>query len=248
LTRLEVSTTDAAWQAAATAAINEGQRLYSLLTLSQETTREFVLTPGVKFYRMLTEGWTHWLVPLRVRLSNDTATGNTNEFDTQDNDAAMFNEQAYSGLTSTTAPKLKPATAYQMAALSNTWISDTGTPSRYGCLGWDLLFLDRSPTQEGQKLLITYARSTVTLVLDADVPEIPEADHSALISYATFRLRCNEGGQELQAAMPMLTNFTDLCKMRADEVRARSKACGYDRLPPELTMPDVSRTPWISRR
>src|SRR5512139_3322021 len=99
LTRLEVSPTDAAWKSAATSAINEGQRLFAFLTLSLEAQRPLVLTPGTKFYRMLAEGWTDWLVPLRVRLSNDATAGVTARFDGVQGDEGMFNEQAYSGLT-----------------------------------------------------------------------------------------------------------------------------------------------------
>lgn len=241
LTRLQVSTTDPAWTVPATSAINEGLRLFAFLTLCLENTREFVLTPGVKFYRMLAEGWTDWLVPLRVRLSNDTAGGVTSEFDNVEGDQGMFNEQGSSGLTRTSAPKLKPATMYQMAALNSSWITAEGTPGGYGCLGWDLLFLDRSPTQEGQQLLITYARSSIDLVADGDVPEIPDADHEALILYGTARMRANEGGQELQAANALLKGYLDAAAQRAAQVRARSLAQRYDRQPFELEDWDYSK-------
>jgi hypothetical protein len=234
LTRLEADPTDLLWQAAATAAINEGQRLMAFLALPLEATREFVLTPGVSTYRMLAEGWSDWLVPLRVRVSNDTATGATAEFDAQEPGAAMFNEQAYTGLTVTAAPKLRPATIYQLTALDPAWLNATGAPTRYGVIGADLLFLDKSPVQEGTKLLITYARSPVPLVADGDVPEIPDADHQALIQYGEFRLRANEGGQELASAAGLLKSFLECAKQRADQVRARSAAQGYDVSPAEL--------------
>lgn len=239
LTRIEVNPADAAWKTAATFAINEGLRLFGFLSLCQEAQREFVLTPGVKFYRMLNEGWTDWIAPLRVRLSNDIADGATAEFDAVKADAAMFGEQGYSGLTVSASPKLRPATMHQMASLDSAWLNATGTPARYGCQGWDLLFLDKSPAQSGQKLLITYARNCNPLVLDEDVPELHDADHEALMDYGEFRLRCNEGGQELHIGK--LKAFLDAAKLRAAQVRARSLAQRYDKLPFELEGFDYSR-------
>jgi hypothetical protein len=234
LTRLECDPTDLQWQAAGTAAINEGQRLFVLLSLCLEATRELVLTPGVNMHHMLTEQWTDWLVPLRVRLSNDTATGQDAKFDSMESDTGMFGEQAYPGLTTNAKPKLRPATLYQLAANDPAWINATGTPTRYGCIAWDLLFIDKKPTQSGQKLLITYARSPVPLVNDNDVPEMRDVDHECLMDYGEWRLRCNEGGQELTAAQAKLKSFLDNAKMRAQQVTARSLSLGYDRLPPEL--------------
>lgn len=241
LTRLELDPSDAQAQSAANSAINEGQRLFAFLTLCQEATREFILTPGVSFYHMLTEGWADWLVPLRVRLSNDTDAGQDAEFDNVESDTAMFNEQAYQGLTGTNKPRLRPATLYELASQDTAWLNATGTPARYGCIGWDLLFLDKRPAQSGQKLLITYARSTVMLANDGDVPEIHDADHECLIEYGTWRMRANEGGQDLQAANPLLKDYLDNAKMRADQVRARSLAQRYDRLPFQLEGYDYSR-------
>jgi len=234
LTRIEVDAADAAWKVAAGLAINEGLRLFAFLTLCQETYREFVLTPGVNFYHMLNEGWNDWIIPLRVRLSNDTASGTASMFDTIRGDDAMFGEQPYSGLVTTTKPKLRPATMYQMAALDSAWLNATGSPTRYGYIGMDLLFLDAKPLATGQKLLITYARSPVPLVDDEDEPEIHDADHEVLMDYGEFRLRANEGGQELKTALPKLKSFLANAKTRADQVRARSLAQGYDHLPVEL--------------
>src|ERR1700684_2558813 len=88
LTRMELDPTDPLWQFVADAAINEGLRIFSFLTLCLEATRQFVLTPGNQFYSMLAV-WPDWLMPLRVRISNDISTGNTAEFDFQQGDSAM---------------------------------------------------------------------------------------------------------------------------------------------------------------
>lgn len=239
--RLEWSTSDPQAVAAGNAAINEGQRLLAFLTLSLETTRQFRLTPGVSFYRMLDQGWADWLVPLRVRLSNDTTVGVDNEFDTQEADTAMFDQQQNPSLVTTAAPKLRPSSLYEMAAEDSGFLYTQGTPSEYGCIGWDLLFLNRRPTLQGQTLLITYGRSSSPLVNDGDVPEIHGSDHNALIEYGEWRLRCNEGGQELQSASPALTAFLDIAASRAKQVRARSLAQRYDRQPFELEDLDYSR-------
>ena len=241
LGRMELSPSDPQALSAATAAANEGQRLFAFLTLCQENTRQFILTPGTNFYHMYAEGWNDWLAPLRVRLSNDTSTGQDAIFDNVGGNTATFNEQAYTGLTVSSKPKLRPATLYEMASENSAWMNATGTPTHYGCIGWDLLFLDRNPTQSGQTLLITYARSTLPLANPADVPEIPDADHECLIDYGTWRLRCNEGGQELEAAKPLLKSYLDSAKMRAGQVRTRSMAERYDRLPVELENWDYSR-------
>jgi hypothetical protein len=220
--------------------INEAQRLFAFLTLCLESIRPFVLTPGVRFYSLLKE-WVDWIAPLRVRLSNDVAEGSTAEYDAVMGDSAMFNEQVYTGLTASTAPRLEPSTLAEMCAENADWLTSTGIPDRYGCLGFDLLFLNRATTIPGIKLLIAYARSPVRLVEDPDVPEIPEADHEVLIDGALSLLRLKEGGQELAASLTYLGRFLEATGRRVRQVRARSLAQRYDKLPLELEHFDASR-------
>ena len=241
LSRLEWDGTAAAAKTAATAALNEGQRLFAWLTLCLEATRPLTLTPGLNHYWMYAEGWSDWLVPLRVRLANPASPGSTTSWDTVQADLGMPNEQSFPALPANTKPKLRPASAYEMAAENAAWLIDTGTPTMYGSLGWDFVFFNKRPTLVGQQVLITHARSPRPLVGDNDVPEIHDADHEGLIEYGIWRLRCNEGGQELQAANPLLKNFLDNAKQRANEVRARSLAQRYDRQPFELEGFDYSR-------
>ena len=235
LERIEVDPLDPAWQFAANAAINEGQRLFVFLTLCLEVTRILVLTPGNSAYSMLAI-WPDWLIALRVRISNDLTGGAVAEFDSLTGDGGMFNEQAYSGLTLTAAPKLRAETLTEMAAADPAFLNSAGQPTRYGIIGWDLLFLNQNPNLIGQKLLITYARCCQPLVLDADVPEIPVTDHDSLIGYGIARLRANEGGAELENAAPLLADFLATAKVRAQQVRVRSIAARYDRQPFELVM------------
>jgi hypothetical protein len=123
LNRLEVDPTDPAWQFVATAATNEGQRIFSFLSLCLESTVPFAYARGLQFYNMLTY-WPDWFLPLRVRLS--AASGN---------------------------PKLRPQSLYQMAANDPNFLSNTGVPAHYGTAGWDLLFFDRNPSLSGQLLI-----------------------------------------------------------------------------------------------
>lgn len=239
--RLEWDPNDSTAKTLATFAINEGQRLFAFLTLSLEAQRPFVLTPGKNQYRMLDEGWADWLVPLRVRISNDTDAGADMILDSQEADTAMLNEQASPGLTVTSNPKLRAASIYEMAAQDDAWLNTTGTPTEYDVIGWDLLLLNKQPTIVGQKLLITFARSSVALVNDGDVPEIHNADHECLIDFGEWRLRANEGGQELASATPRLKSYLDNAKMRANQVRARSLGQRYDRQPFELESFDYSK-------
>lgn len=221
-------------------ALNEAQRFFALLTLCLEATRPFVLTPGARFYKMLPE-WPDWIAPLRVRLSNDLAAGLTAEYDAVGGDQAMYNEQQYAGLAASAAPKLTPSTLTEMAAADAGWLSATGYPDRYTCLGFDLVALNRAPAIAGVKLLITYARSPVAMVEDTDVPEITEGDHLALVDGAVPLMRLKDGGQELAAALPLLGRFLEAAKQRALQVRARSLAQRYDKLPLELERVDLSR-------
>lgn len=241
ISRLEWSATDPTAKAIAGAAVNEGQRLFCFLTLSLEAQRPFTLTPGVAFYHMLNEGWSDWIVPLRVGISNDISSGTDSRFDEPEADTSQFNDQAQSGLVTTTNPKLRPASLWDMAAENDAFLNATGTPTMYGCLGWDLMHYNKATTAIGQKVNITYARSCLPLVNDSDVPEIHDADHECLIEYGTWRVRINEGGQELISAKPLFQAFLDNAKQRANEVRARSLSLRYDRQPFELEGFDYSR-------
>ncbi len=232
LDRIEVDPTDPAWQFAATAAINEGQRIFAFLTLTLEATRPFILTPGNQFYSMLPV-WPDWIVPLRVRISNNVAATAGATFDAPQGNTAMFNQQAYSALVATATPKLRPESLFEMEMADAGFLNIAGTPTRYGCIGADLLYLNRNPSLQGINLLIHYARMPVPLVLDNDVPEILDADHEALISYAIPRLRANEGGMELKNATPLSAEFLAYVKTRADDVRDRSNKAGLDNVPPE---------------
>ena len=221
-------------------ALNEAERFFCLLTLCLETTRPFALTPGVRFYPLPRE-WHDWIAPLRVRLSSDVAEGITALDDGVTADTAMPNEQAHPGLVASATPKLAPSTMSEMWGLNSDWLTATGYPERYGCLGFDLLFLDKVATLGGVKLLITYARSPRPMVLDTDAPEILEADHHALVDGAVSLLRMKEGGDELAGAMAGLGRYLQVAAKRAAQGRGRSLAQRYDKLPLELERYDFSR-------
>jgi len=229
---MEADPSNLAWQAAATSAINEGQRLFAFLTLTLEATRPLDLTPGITFYHMLDLGWDDWIVPLRVRLV-------TPQSDSTDaalpggvgGDAVVPDQPA---VIDTLKTKLRPTTLNQMAA------EDAAAENmRYGVAGWDLFFLNLQPTA-GQQALITYARSPVDLVGDNAVPEIHDADHECLIDYGEGRLRMNQGGQEMTTGSALIKGFLEDAKERGEQVRVRSLAQGYDHQPAELDLDQLT--------
>jgi hypothetical protein len=156
-------------------------------------------------------------------------------------DAAMFNEEQYAARPTAADPKLRPARLDELRALDSSWIARPGTPTRYATAGFDGFYVYKQPAVPGSILLVTYARSPLPLVDVNASPEIPQADHAALWQYAVCRLRLAEGGQELQKSLRYLAGFVDAAKKRAAQVRARSLAARYDKLPLELERFDLSR-------
>lgn len=219
--------------------LNFGQRLFAFLTLCLESSQQLILTPGVQFYHLLQQpGFERFIVPLRVKLLVSEA-GISSEFGAPLADAVEFAEEDLAALAST-APRLRPSTVSDLVALDETWQSATGTPSRYGCLGLDLFFVYKTPAA-GMKLLVTHARGPVDLVADDDVPEIPEADHPALVEFAVCWLPVAEGGSQLAKHIDHMQRFLEAANARAKVVRARSQAQRYDKLPFEMENWDASR-------
>jgi len=227
LTRIEEDPDDPAWQFAATAAINEGLRIFVYLTLCLENEREFALTPGTQFYNML-PAWPDWILPLRVRISNSTAASYQARFNQQPGNLAQFNNQGAAPIPITATPKLRPQNLYEMASLDPNFLNNAGIPTRYGSIGCDLFYVNSNPGQAGIKLQVTYARMCLPLVQDTDVPEILEPDHPSLVSYAIARLRANEGGLELSNAAPLLAEYLACVKARKAIVQTRGIEQGYN--------------------
>lgn len=129
--------------------------------------------------------------------------------------------------------KLEPGRLAEFDARNPSWQAEAGTPQRYAHLGFDFLAIHPRPAGSGVSLDLAYARSPVVLT-SASTPEIPAEDHPALIDYAIPRLRAKEGGAEFSAALAHFDRFLDAAAKRADYVRARNRAQGYDRGPFEV--------------
>ncbi len=196
------------------AAINEGNRLFCLLTLGLEKTVAWSVPAATTFFHMLqlTSGgliFPDWIVPLRI--------------------------------TTTAGAKVRPGRIDQLWALDSQWVASPGAPYRYVHVGADLLALYSQPPAPGTILNVTYARCPLPLVLDADVPEIPAEYHPALEKYARYRMRQVDGGEPFKAALPLLADFLDAADKYAGYVRARNIGAGYDKMPFELVSFDRSR-------
>jgi hypothetical protein len=135
--------------------------------------------------------------------------------------------------------KVKPSSIAELAALTRTWASTSGTPIRYAVTGFDLLSIFRQPTST-TALDFTYARGPARITAAADVPEIPASYHSNLADAAIVLCRLIEGAQELQEVLPLWQRYKDSIAQCADQVRARNQAQGYDHAPSEIKRYDLT--------
>lgn len=127
--------------------------------------------------------------------------------------------------------RVKPTTLADLYAYDDSWRTAAGSPTHYGCLGFDLLFTRGS----SGTLSITYARMPATMSADADEPEIIEAFTPALIDYAIWRVRSKQGGQEFGKTAEYFSRFIEATKLAGRDVMKRAIAAGNDRLPFDLS-------------
>lgn len=133
--------------------------------------------------------------------------------------------------------RLRPATLAELDALSASWQSVSGTPTRYFTLGSN--FLGVTP-QAAVTAQFTYAASPAA-VGSGDMPVLPAAYHQDLVEYGVYRCRLKEGAQQLARGLGNLNTFLDSMTRLGDFVRAKSKAARYDVLPFELALFDRSK-------
>ncbi len=196
-----------------TAALNEAQRFFVLLTLALETTATFTLPAyGVDvttpFYHMRSS-YPDWLLPLRVTLLTGT--------------------------------RVRPTRIQDLDLFDSGWQTTTATaPLRYAALGFDFMVV-YPQVEEELAINITYAQAPVPLVSDTDVPQIPEEHHPDLVDYAVYRLRMKEGGQEFQKVLTYFNRFLDGAQAYGNYVRARNIGSGYDKEPFEMELFDRSK-------
>ena len=198
-------------------AINEAQRLWCLLTLAIEATSAITLTANQAEYTNLRTlitngGGPSYLVPLRLTLV----------------------------VCDGTVPVVKPATIHELDALSETWLSTPGVPTKYVTRGFDYLAVNPQPTS-GMAASLVHAAEPTTLTADGNTPQMPEAHHPDLIDFCEYRLRKKEGGQELEKTLARLDRFLAGAKKYGEFTRARSLSQAHDRGPFERDRFDRSR-------
>jgi hypothetical protein len=196
-----------------TAALNEANRFFCLLTLGLETTNtwnvpSYSSNGNSPFFHMLTF-FPSWIVPLRIT----TATG----------------------------MKVRPTSIEGLAMRDSGWNNSPGAPTRYSSSGADFVGLYQQPAAGSTLLNVTFARQPLALINDADVPEIPAEYHPKLVDYAINRMRMAEGGQEFEKSLPLFNSFLDGAKHYGAYVRARNLGSRYDKVPIELEKYDLSK-------
>jgi hypothetical protein len=137
--------------------------------------------------------------------------------------------------------RVQSARIDELDALNTNWRTESGTPTRYAQLGFDLLAVNPRPGSSGTSLSITCACEPTTLSGDSDTPEIAEEDQIALPDYAQFYLAIKDGGLELKNALEYLDRFLTAAQARSEFVRARNRANQFDVAPFDLRSFDRSR-------
>lgn len=195
-----------------TAALNEGNRFFCLLTLALEITAPWVVpayAPNAQntFTRMLTV-FSDWVCPLRI--------------------------------TATSGKKIRPSRMEELSALDSQWITSPGTVSRYVTSGCDLVGVYNQPTV-ATTLNVTYVQAPAPLVLATDTPASPAEYHPKLVDYGIYRCRQGEGAQEFEKALPFFDSFIQGATQYGNYVRSRNAGSRYDKAPFELEKFDRSQ-------
>ena len=133
--------------------------------------------------------------------------------------------------------KVRPATIEELTGINPGWLSTPGTPTRYASEGCDFIAIDQQPA--GPLVVnVTYARSPLALISDADVPEVPTEYHPRLVDYAVYGMRQGEGGQEFEKSLRYFDSFLDGAQHYGEYVRSRNLGSRYDAVPFELSKLD----------
>jgi len=133
-----------------------------------------------------------------------------------------------------TGARVRPCMLSDLRALNPAWQSVPGTPEKYVFQGFDFLGLYPRPAAVGTSLTVTYAHMPARMTSSSNTPEIPEACHNALVKYAVYRLRLQEGGQEFIKVLPLFKEFMQAAAKEAEYVRARRASADYDMQPFEV--------------
>lgn len=140
--------------------------------------------------------------------------------------------------------RVQPYTIHQLDMLSSTWRNTPGNPMKYIQAGfgqYGVLAITPQPASGTNHLDLTCAREPVPMVLDSDIPEIPQEHQPFLPKGAAFWLQLKVGGIELQNAAQYLQEFLmDAQKYQAFK-RSKSRAQLYDIKPYDLASFDMGR-------
>jgi hypothetical protein len=218
----------------ADAVLNEGLRLFALMTLCVERTIVTRLQPDAVWRQLLTL-LPDFLVPLRVRCHVLQSGAAVSEWDVPLWDQAEFDE--LSPAPQTVMTPVRPCRLTDLDALSLAWETDrNATVKRYGCLGVDLFWIHPAPSAAGTSLELVYAAMPTALANASDVPEIPASYHAGLVDYALSALPLKFGGAELGDSAALFARFLEGAKTCGEMVRTRARALQYDRTPFELRL------------
>lgn len=221
------------------AALNEGQRLFGLLTLCVERVLPLELPPNTVWHHMLSYA-PDWIAPLRAVCLTSASTLDTGLWD-----RAMWDTLAWDDAHEPAPAGRYPVRCCQLRDLdarSRTWqLARDPRVLHYGMAGADLAFFHPVPAAAGTVVAYTYAALPRDVAWDWEVPEIPAANHQDLMDFGVYVLPINAGGSEFAQGLHLLNDFLDSAAKCAEYVRARSKSLGYDTLPFELAKFDRSR-------
>src|SRR5579872_1236151 len=192
------------------AAINEGQELAAWLTLCLETTAAFPIGPSSS---LDPNGCFYEPRPVLT-------------------DFLVPLRITFGGA------RIRPGTLAELEMENSAWQSTVGVPTRYACLGFNFLAINKQTTGN---LQVTYAKTAPPLINDGDVPQLFEQYHQNLVDYGVYRIRLKEGAQGLARGLERLNLYLDDMTKLGDWMRARTAAARYDVTPFELALMDRSR-------
>jgi hypothetical protein len=179
-------------------ALNEGQRLFALLSLCLEKTVAFPLTAGTLAYNLLGPAANSLFADLLVV-------------------RRVYNSEGR---------QLRPATIAELQALDANWQATPGVPARYVVRGLDWLAVYPQPPA-ADALLIVYACCPVPLAA-ASTPQIRSASQYALVNYGACALRTPEGGQEQEKFKGYFAEFLAEAQRTGELVRMRNRDSGFE--------------------
>jgi hypothetical protein len=135
----------------------------------------------------------------------------------------------------------------ELGARDEQWPLATGTPTHYRLGGISNLTL-YPPT--GVALTFEYAAEPTTAA--GDTIQVPDEDLRPIENWTIACSRWKQGGQELAKEMYRMQTFVMAMRRRAELVRRRGLAAGFDSVPPEdsryelstaMTLPKPAKLP-----